>query len=353
MAKCANSLADVSRERVTVKDRDMPQSQKYQVVGALRTVCAQFSIDAQRVTRRAGLPHDFLAAGARPVTATEYYALWQALDDEAQDPKLPLRLAEAVLEQGFDSAIYAFFSSPTVRIGLERKALLKPLIAPIRMALSMGRTSAVLTFGSTVPGRDLPALIGWFDLAFFVLSIRRGTGEHVIPLSVRGPMVARGWAGASGFFGCAFVRSDDYQLILARADADRPLISRNDALWSQIESGLKDRFRREMPARTLSARVRQALVDGLPGGQVTADQIARALAVSKRSLQRRLNEEGASFKDILEDTRRAMAINYLQNSDLSLQEIALLLGFRDPSSFFRAFRGWTGHTPQAVRAARA
>ena len=95
--------------------------------------------------------------------------------------------------------------------------------------------------------------------------------------------------------------------------------------------------------------MRQALVDGLPGGQVTADQIARHLAMSKRSLQRRLNEEGVSFKDVLEDTRRALSLNYLLNTDMSMQEIAYLLGFRDPSSFFRAFRGWTGKTPQSLR----
>ena len=331
----------------------MSQAQKYHVVGSLRMVCEHFTIDPQRVTRRAGLPHDFLGAGARAVSAVEYYALWQALDAEAQDPELPLKLAQAVLEQGFDSAIYAFFSSPTVRVGLERKALLKPVIAPIRMELQAGDDTIALCFGSAVPGQDLPPLIGWFDLAFFVLSIRRGTGEHVIPIGVRGPAPRPGWRGARAFFGCGFADGEDYRLVLARADADRPLISRNDALWAQIEAGLKDRVACDMVPRTLSARVRQALVDGLPGGQVTADQIARALAVSKRSLQRRLSEEGASFKDILEDTRRAMALNYLQNSDMSVHEIALLLGFRDPSSFFRAFRGWTGRTPQAVRAARA
>lgn len=104
----------------------------------------------------------------------------------------------------------------------------------------------------------------------------------------------------------------------------------------------------------VSDRSRQAsIVDGRPGGQVSADQIDRALALSERSLQRQLNEEGVSFNTILEDTRRAMALNYLQNSDMSVQEIALLLGFRDPSSFFRAFRSWTGRTPQAVRGTRA
>lgn len=332
----------------------MGQATRYHVVGDLRTVCDAFAVDPRRVTRRAGLPRDFLGQGARPVDAAEYYALWQALDAEVQDPELPVRLARLVLEQGFDSAIYAFFSSPTVRIGLERKALLKPLIAPIRMALRDEGAAVVLRFGSVVPGRDLPPLIGWFDLAFFVLAIRRGTGDDVVPAAVHAPAPRPGWVGtgARAFFGCDPTAEPDYGLVLSRADADRPLVSRNDALWARIEAGLTDRLARDNSPGALSARVRQALVDGLPGGQVSADQIARALAVSRRSLQRRLSEEGASFRDILAETRRAMALNYLQNSDMSVHEIALLLGFRDPSSFFRAFRGWTGRTPQAVRAAR-
>lgn len=331
----------------------MGWARKYHVLGGLRLVCEQLPMDPRRVTRRAGLSADFLGVGARAVTAEEYYALWRALDSEAQEAELPLKLARSVLEKGFDSAIYAFFSSPTVRIGLERKALLKPVIAPIRMTVREENGAVVLSFGSIRPDQDLPPLIGWFDLAFFVLSIRRGTGDHVIPLELRGPDMARGRGWAAEFFGCSHFPGADYELVLTRSDADRPLISRNDALWAQIESGLRDRFAPDVPGRTLSTRVRQALVDGLPGGQVTADQIARALALSKRSLQRRLSEEGESFKHILEDTRRAMALNFLQNSDMSVHEIALLLGFRDPTSFFRAFRSWTGRTPLAVRAARA
>ena len=185
------------------------------------------------------------------------------------------------------------------------------------------------------------------------MSIRHATGEHVNPVAIQAETIREGWAEAASFFGCPIAHGPGYRMILRAEDADLPLISRNDEMWEQIEHGLEESFVRAIAEPSTAARVRQALVDGLPGGQATADQIARTLALSKRSLQRKLQDEGLSFKDVLEETRRAMAMNYLHNTEMNVQEIAYLLGFKDPSSFFRAFRGWTGQTPQAMRKARA
>jgi AraC-like DNA-binding protein len=71
--------------------------------------------------------------------------------------------------------------------------------------------------------------------------------------------------------------------------------------------------------------------------------------MSMRTLQRRLSEEGVRFGDLLDDVRHAMAAEYLATDSMNLMEMAFLLGFSDPNSFFRAFRRWTGTTPDAYR----
>jgi len=73
--------------------------------------------------------------------------------------------------------------------------------------------------------------------------------------------------------------------------------------------------------------------------------------MSKRTLQRRLEAEGASFRALLNASRENLARHYLRNTTLSGGEIAFLLGFEDPNSFYRAFQGWTGQTPEGVRRA--
>ena len=75
--------------------------------------------------------------------------------------------------------------------------------------------------------------------------------------------------------------------------------------------------------------------------------------MSPRTLQRRLQRELVSYQDILNETRLALARNYLSRSTLTASEIAFLLGYDDPNSFYRAFAAWTGQTPGSLRAGGA
>lgn len=86
---------------------------------------------------------------------------------------------------------------------------------------------------------------------------------------------------------------------------------------------------------------------------ITEPKIAHVcgrLKVSRSTLLRRLAEEGVTFQSLLDQTRKDLAIRYLVKSDLNNQQIAHLVGYRDPNAFQRAFRKWTGMTPQALRA---
>jgi AraC-like DNA-binding protein len=87
-------------------------------------------------------------------------------------------------------------------------------------------------------------------------------------------------------------------------------------------------------------RVRARLARTLPQGEVGQEAIARSLNLSLRSMQRKLRQEGTSFRELLEETRRSLAAQYGRDSTLSASEIAYLLGFAEASSFSRAMRRW-------------
>ena len=98
-----------------------------------------------------------------------------------------------------------------------------------------------------------------------------------------------------------------------------------------------------------SRDVIRKIVDQLPDGPPKQKQIAEALNVSNRTLQRKLKDEGTSFVDLLQDTRMKLAQKYLSRPDRSVVETAYLLGFSEPSTFSRAFKRWTGLAPADYR----
>ena len=100
-------------------------------------------------------------------------------------------------------------------------------------------------------------------------------------------------------------------------------------------------------------RLRQALIPLMPKCEATVEKAAAALAMSPRSLQRRLGEAALRFQGVLDAVRRDMATIYLRDPGLSVLDVALLLGYAEQSSLTRSFRGWFRCTPSVWRRAQA
>ena len=128
-----------------------------------------------------------------------------------------------------------------------------------------------------------------------------------------------------------------------------PFISRNESMWEFFEPELKRRLSMMETDDSYAARVRSALMELLPSGECTVDDVARKLGYSRRSLQRRLQEEDTSFQKQLNHTRELLAKSYLANTDMTAEDIAFPLGYQEIGSFLSAFTAWTGRTIHAYR----
>jgi AraC-like DNA-binding protein len=123
----------------------------------------------------------------------------------------------------------------------------------------------------------------------------------------------------------------------------------NDLLLKYCEAALADR--KDNNLSQLRTRVENAISSVLPHGRVRVEDIARSLGMSKRTLARRLSDEGLNFTEILQQLRRDLAVRYLDDRKLHVSKIAWLLGFHEVSAFTHAFKRWTGKTPRRVRTA--
>lgn len=153
---------------------------------------------------------------------------------------------------------------------------------------------------------------------------------------------------ANAFNSALKFASNDYTLVLPIALRDTPLIQANLPLQTLLRQHAEALLAR-LPSEGLVARVVTLLGAQLSRGEPDRAALARTLNLSERTLQRRLADEGSSYQQLLSDTRQQLAERYLDDGQLPAAEIALLLGYSEPSVFFRAFRNWTGVTPGEFR----
>ena len=99
----------------------------------------------------------------------------------------------------------------------------------------------------------------------------------------------------------------------------------------------------------ITSQVKAKLLDMLPSGNFTEEDVIQSLHLSQRTLQRKLKDEGTTYKELLDETRKELAKEYVNDTSLSFSEITYLLGFSEQSNFTRAFKRWQGQSPSAYR----
>jgi len=143
-------------------------------------------------------------------------------------------------------------------------------------------------------------------------------------------------------------RADMAALAVDEADLDLPISENIQDLHEVATRYLEDRLSRG-PA-SVSVQVRKAIEALLGTGTCSNVEVASALHLHARSLQRRIREEGTTFEAIKDDVRRDLARRYLSQPDLSLAQISTLLGYSEQSAFGRSCRRWFDLTPREMRA---
>ena len=137
-------------------------------------------------------------------------------------------------------------------------------------------------------------------------------------------------------------------MLIAAADLALPLPARNPVLLALHEQASRERLLM-LGNATTSVRVSEEIMRTLRHGEPRRQDIAAALAMTGRTLQRRLQAENTSFQQLVDEARRELARKYLADSRHALGEVAHLLGFADQSNFFRACKRWFGVPPARYR----
>lgn len=325
------------------------QLSKFQIDAGLKVVLNDLKIDLDEVLKRAQLPGDLFNRKDVILNTSEFLRLWNGTIATANNPDFPLILGKSFSTEAFHPAFFAALCCPNLNVAMSRLVHLKPLVGPVLFKIIEGPLSTTITIDCINANYQIPDTMIAFELVFIVHLVRIATRNHIEPLKIRtiNPMPYA--EKYHDYFGVTPVHGNNNSITFTATDANMPFITLNGKMWDFFEPELRKRLSNIKAISGFTNRVQSSLLELLPGGQNSIDDVAKMLMVSKRTLQRRLKEESTTFQTVLNRVREKLAKHYLESSDLSGAQISFLLGFEDPNSFVRAFHSWTGKTPMQLR----
>jgi AraC-like DNA-binding protein len=317
-------------------------------------ITASNRADTATLLARVGLDAD--EDDQRLVDAETFYEVIETIVSR-DDDDLPFRCAESLDIDSYGALGLAFKTSMDLRTGLGRIERYGALVSnAIRYELRPASTGSAAFAILGRPASRLGIQVTNVAALAGVMSFCRqavAPGTSLTPSSVsfthRRPA---NWERHEAYFDCPVEFGGGVDALhLDEAFLDTPTRLGDKALGRFLTDQLDDALRTAEAQQGIESQVRhtvsQSLADGVPG----MGAVAARLAMSERTLRRRLAEESLRYDDIVVDVQRTVATALLATTDRPLVDVAFLTGYADQTAFHRAFKRWTGRTPREVRRA--
>ena len=308
----------------------------------------KMGLSVEEILKKAELPEDLFSRQSPSLSTEEYFRFMQAIDILCENEQIPIKLASSEGIETFSPPVFAAYCSKNALACLKRLAEYKPLIGALLYHIEETDDEVIVEILSADKELQLPEILIGIEFVFITRLIRKATKMNISPVSATATHQMANNAYAD-FIGTQITVSDKNSLVFTKSDAMIPFISHNESMWEFFEPELSRRLSMMETGDTYAARVRSALMELLPSGECTLDDVAKKLGYSKRTIQRKLQEEDTNFQKQLNHTRELLAKTYLANTDMTAEDIAFLLGYREIGSFLRAFAIWTGKTVSEYR----
>lgn len=311
-------------------------------------------ISASELLINTGISSDQLSDPSARLTYQQMLLLADNLMKKYPEETLGLDLGKAININQFGMLGYAILSCAdlrsAIRLGIKYHTLVDPAFT--FELIEQGETTAV-RLTSHIPFEPMYRLLCDVFVGIFVTLARFLTGRDVCAREIHVNHPAPSYVPAYEELARCPVLFDQprTELIIDTELLNTPLAMADSATAAMAEAQCAEILARMGPKEGVVAKVRRILLRN-PGTFPPVDVVASQLATSTRTLSRSLQDVGTSYQRILDEVRKEMAIEYLRNSNLPIEELAALVGYSDPSNFRKAFRRWTQHAPSYYREER-
>jgi AraC-like DNA-binding protein len=313
-------------------------------------------IDVGSLLMKAGLtPHQIEDPGAR-LKVRDQISFLNLAANALQDEFLGFHLAQSLDLREMGLLYYVSASSEMLSVALQRAARYSSVINQGVSLKCVDSKDVVIAFHYVGVSRHLDRHQIEFFMTALLRMCRQLTGHRLSPSRIS----LTHWRDSTHsefveFFGgdVEFGANVD-EVAFAPTIKQMPVVSADPYLHRHLITYFEEAISRRPTNRgSFLSSVENAIVPLLPHGKVRASEIAHRLGLSQRTLARRLSDEGLTFSDVLESLRSDLAERYLTEEDLSISQIAWLLGYQEVSALTHAFKRWTGKTPREARSGAA
>jgi AraC-like DNA-binding protein len=316
---------------------------------SLWKILIAYGHDPEPIFLQEGISYDMILKPGKRITFRTIDNLWTKATDLIEDPCFGLQAVDFLHPSNFNALGYAFLASSTLHEALFRITRYARMISgSAEVHIDDTSEGLMLTLSDSLKH---PTRLD-FAMANLMTLCRLNYGEELNPVTVSfiHPKPACSERHLVFFRAPVHFDAESDSLTLATNDVDKKLPSGNPQL-ARLNDQVIIKYLARLDYEDITQRVKAAIIEHLPSGKVTYDKISNSLYISVRSLQRRLQQAGTSYRDLLDSTREDLAREYVIDHSVELTEIAFLLGFSEHSAFSRAFKRWTGHSPKEVRKA--
>ena len=322
-----------------------------------RRLLEMHGLDAIRIAHQAGVDLSKIPAPAERIAVDKIDAMLRVAIPLIREPAFGLQAARCWHPAHLGVLGHAWLSSDTLRTGLERVVRYFKLLGERGLTkVDTTRQGVKVCFrANRGDPASVPVAAVFVDIAMAVLldmcRMNAGAALRPVAASLCRPKPEQTDV-YERFFGCEVrFRAAEDLFVLSADDADRPLPSANRQLAAVFDRLLTEELGR-LDKSDVVSRCRAAVLEHLSSGEASAQDTAKQLHMSSRTLQRKLAEANTTYIQLVDDTRRDLALRYIEDPRRSVTDITFSLGFSQPSAFTRAFKRWTGSSPSEYRTAR-
>jgi AraC-like DNA-binding protein len=321
------------------------------VVGHLIDLGVAEGIRKDMLIGAAGVTDEDLRDPDARVPVAAEIAIWQTLARYVADPAFGVRAGAAHSLRTIGLVGYVARFSATLRDALRRVQRYGRLFTEaVEFGLQEGQREVVLAKAHPALGPG-QALAESYRLAALLKASRDLTGLDIVPIEVSFTYTRPPAATASiDHFRCRLhFGARRARVVFRSSDLDLPVEGADETLAGYLSKYAEQVLASFVQGVTIRHRVHAAIWSLLGDGPPSLKRVAAALRMPKRTLQRRLAAEGTSLQREIEQIRKAMAIAIMRDRSVAVADVAFLLGYSEPSTFFRSFKRWTGLTPRRFR----